>query len=389
VKRGARRGFDRARPDQAPRAVYSNGASGRAGQVPPRERGDPRRLTVAALALLPLRVFFGLTFVYAGLDKLLDPGFFDPESATSIQSQFAIFERASPLAPLVHLAEPLAVVLGVLIALGELAVGLGALSGLAFRLAALGGAAISFLFFLTASWSTHPYYFGNDLPYAFGWLTLALAGHGNLFVVRLARSPAATAQPADATRRGLMQVGVLAAITVLLGGGAALARFIRNERSPSDIGPGATPGPSSAPNASPGSTAAPSASPGSERSVAPSAVASAPAGIAVARISDVQSAGARRFTVPITAPAPLPAGDPGVVVALSDGTFAAYDALCTHQGCRVGYDKGSAVLFCPCHGAEFDPADHAAVLGGPAPTPLLELPLVVNAQDGTIALALS
>src|SRR3954451_20225292 len=117
---------------------------------------DWRRAVVPAAALLALRVFFGVTFVYAGLDKLLDPGFFNPESGNSIQAQFQIFERVSPLAPLVHAVAPLAPTLGVLIALGEIAVGLGALSGLAYRLAALGGAAISALFFLTASWTTHP-----------------------------------------------------------------------------------------------------------------------------------------------------------------------------------------------------------------------------------------
>ena len=42
-----------------------------------------RRAVVPAAALLPLRVFFGATFVYAGLDKLLDPGFFDPDNAAS------------------------------------------------------------------------------------------------------------------------------------------------------------------------------------------------------------------------------------------------------------------------------------------------------------------
>jgi len=359
------------------------------GRLPP----ELRNASVPALALLPLRFFFGVTFVYAGLDKLLDPAFFDPDSPTSIQSQFQIFERSSPLAPLVHAAEPYAVLLGALIALGEIAVGIGAITGLAYRLAALGGAAISFLFFLTASWTTHPYYFGNDLPYAFGWLTLALAGHGNLLVVRLARSPSTdTQRPADATRRGMIQVGVLALATLLVGGGAALLRFIRNEPSPTDIGSGPTPGPTGGPTASPSNspTAGPvgSASPSATSASATNSPApSAANGLAIATIADVQGAGARRFTVPITAPAPLPAGDPAIVVALPNGTFAAFDALCTHEGCRVSYNTGSKILVCPCHGAEFDPANHAKVLGGPAPEPLLELPLVVNKKDGTIALA--
>ena len=353
------------------------------GSLPPR---DPRRASVPALALLPLRVFFGVTFVYAGLDKLLDPGFFDPGSANSIQAQFQIFERASPLALLVHGVEPFAVALGVLIALGEVAVGIGALTGLAYRLAALGGAAISFLFFLTASWTTHPYYFGNDLPYAFGWLTLALAGHGSLFVVRLARTSASSPErPADLRRRGMVQVGALAIVTLLVGGGAALIRFIRNGPPPTDIGSVPTPGPTAASTPS----NVPTAQPSSEPSATPSAAPTSANGLAIAKVSDVQGAGARRFTVPITAPAPLPAGDPGIVVALADGTFAAYDALCTHEGCRVNYNSGARILACPCHGAEFDPADHAAVLGGPAPQPLLELPLIVNTQDGTIALAVS
>ena len=232
-----RRGFDRARPTPPPRSSYAN--------QPPAPT-PPSRLTVPAWALLPLRVFFGITFVYAGLDKLLDPSFFDATSATSIQAQFLIFERLSPLAPLVRAAEPLAPVLGVLIALGEIAVGIGALTGLAYRLAALGGAVISFLFFLTASWTTHPYYFGNDLPYAFGWLTLALCGHGNLYVVRLARTGAATGgyDSTDLTRRGLIQVGALAGVTLFIGGGAALLRWIRNEAPPSDIGSGPSPRPS-------------------------------------------------------------------------------------------------------------------------------------------------
>jgi thiosulfate dehydrogenase [quinone] large subunit len=335
---------------------------------------------VPAIALLPLRFFLGFTFLYAGLDKLLDPAFFDPVSASSIQAQFQIFERVSPLAPLVHAAEPIAVPLGLLIAIGEIAVGIGTLTGLAYRLSALGGAFISVLFFLTASWATRPFYFGNDLPYAFGWLTLALAGHGDLLVLRLARTrDPYDARPTDARRRGLIQVGVLAIATLLVGGGAALVRFLRNEPPPTDVGSVPTPGSTPASSATRPATAEASATP----------EATGATGIAIANVSDVVGAGARRFTVPITAPAPLPAGDPAIVVALGGGTFAAYDALCTHEGCRVGYSTSSGVLVCPCHGAEFDPADHGAVLGGPAPEPLVELPLVVNAQDGTIALAVS
>ena len=38
-----------------------------------------------AAALLPLRLFLGATFLYAGLDKLLDPAFLDAAAPTSLQ----------------------------------------------------------------------------------------------------------------------------------------------------------------------------------------------------------------------------------------------------------------------------------------------------------------
>ncbi|MBD3550624.1 hypothetical protein H4F94_00365, partial [Streptomyces sp. SP18CM02] len=44
------------------------------------------------------------------------------------------------------------------------------------RLAALGGALISLSLWLTVSWQSTPYYYGNDLPYLMAGLPLALAG---------------------------------------------------------------------------------------------------------------------------------------------------------------------------------------------------------------------
>ncbi|MCZ9345195.1 DoxX family membrane protein, partial [Streptomyces sp. TRM76130] len=62
------------------------------------------------------------------------------------------------------------------LAFGELAVGIGTLIGLLARLAAVGGALISLSLWLTVSWASDPYYYGNDLAYLMAWLPLVLAG---------------------------------------------------------------------------------------------------------------------------------------------------------------------------------------------------------------------
>ena len=51
-----------------------------------------------AYAILPLRLFLGVTFLYAGLQKIADPGFLQPGSTTYIGAQLNGFvtTRRSP-----------------------------------------------------------------------------------------------------------------------------------------------------------------------------------------------------------------------------------------------------------------------------------------------------
>ncbi|MGC8633811.1 MAG: TQO small subunit DoxD [Candidatus Limnocylindrales bacterium] len=346
---------------------------------------------VRSSALLPLRFFVGFTFVFAGVDKLaLDPGFLDLSSRTSILVQLQGYAHTSPLSPLITaVAIPNAWLMGMLIAVSEIAVGLGLLSGLAFRLAAAGGAALSLLFFLTASWNVHPYYFGQDLPYGFAFLTLALAGHGDRYVLgpwverQLTPHPARTRRapvpaPMSPGRREALQIGTLAIAAFVL---AAVVRPLHDLFLPATASPaGATSG--SAPSVSAGAGTGAAASAGAPASSGTGRA--GPAGpLAIASAAAVAQAGAVAFQVPVAIGNAAP-GDPGIVVSLGAGTFVAFDAVCTHAGCTVGFDPQSQMLVCPCHGATYDPRHNAQPVAGPTNIPLTALPISI--QSGEITL---
>ena len=64
----------------------------------------------------------------------------------------------------------------------------------------------------------------------------------------------------------------------------------------------------------------------------------------------------------------------------------AYSGVCSHTGCDVtDWDAESNRFQCPCHESQFDPADSARVVGGPAPWPLAALP--VTLVDGHLSVA--
>ncbi|MFG3346775.1 DoxX family protein [Streptomyces sp. NPDC048018] len=157
-------------------AGRGSGSSGGRGTSAGVGGPDGWKALASRYALVPLRIFLGITFIYAGLDKLTDPGFFADTGSGSIGEVMRGVRDSSALPALVDLALKNPVGFGYAIALGELAVGLGTLFGLFARAAALGGALISLSLWLTVSWQVHPYYLGNDLAYLMAWLPLLLAG---------------------------------------------------------------------------------------------------------------------------------------------------------------------------------------------------------------------
>jgi ubiquinol-cytochrome c reductase iron-sulfur subunit len=81
----------------------------------------------------------------------------------------------------------------------------------------------------------------------------------------------------------------------------------------------------------------------------------------------------------------------GVLVASQNwtinNTIVAYSKICTHVGCPVAlYEQTTHHILCPCHQSTFDASAGASVIFGPAPRPLPQLPLMVDA-DGYIAAA--
>lgn len=326
--------------------VVARGHRARSPMEPEGETG--LRARAARHATLPLRLFLGATFVYAGIDKLADAhylaGAADP---TSFVAQTQAVKAASPIGPLLDIALKNPTPFALAMAFGELAVGLGALLGFWTRLAAFGGVLINLSLWLTVSWQVHPYYLGNDLPFMMAWVPLLLAGAPTfsvdaLLVRRTAREREAGTAPGTVRRRALIDGGVAAiavAGTGLLAGSLA-ARLGRRNGTPVQSGTGTPPA------AAPGTGTSPAPGSGAGPSVP---------------VADVRVGGAVKTTDPAT-------GDAVYVLQPQQGQYTALSAVCPHAQCVVNPPKDGK-LVCPCHNSVFDAATGARE-AGPAPTGL-------------------
>ncbi len=65
-----------------------------------------------------------------------------------------------------------------------------------------------------------------------------------------------------------------------------------------------------------------------------------------------------------------------VITQPAAGSFKAFTAVCTHQGCIVGSVSGGTIN-CPCHGSKYSIKD-GSVVNGPAPSPLAPITIKVE-----------
>ena len=323
-----------------------------------------------------LRAFLAGTFVFAGMQKLLDPNFLRRGSPDYIGTQLSGFARATPLGSVFAAFAHHAVLVGLSTALLETAIGLAVLFGIALPLAALGGFLVNVSLLLSATWHVHPYFLGSDSIYAVAWLALAIGTWS-----RLRRTPVPGAGGRVAYVNAGPLVGRRAALQLATVGLGALvldgvARMFRGSPASVDaIAPAIRrPSASHSPVAAPSSPAAAGGStePGRSSSSPPS-----PAGTVIVNLSQLPVGKAVAFSAPGIGPA--------VLLRLANDRVLAYSRICTHAGCIVGYDPGSQLLICPCHGAEFDPSRGAVPVAGPASAPLQRIGVVV-AGSGRVLL---
>jgi thiosulfate dehydrogenase [quinone] large subunit len=377
-----------------------------ARRAQPQVGAPPRAWLLSGWALLPLRGFLAFTFVFAGLQKLANPAFFNSKSPYSLHAMMIGYARQSPIHALLTPLVRYSTAVGLVIALGELAVGIGMALGLWTRVAALGGALIAFSLFLAVSFHSSPWYTGADIVFLFAFVPFLVAGAGGVLSVdaRIARRVAGEVR-LDDPRPVVLSFGQvqrscgsyhegqclaiegrqcapegcpwLAALAdppprspegdlvhrraVVLGGIATVgAATLGAIAAGADAGLG---------RLSPGS-----GSPASPHTLPPPTSGSSPFGTLIGTAADVPVGSSGTFTVPNGS------GDPGLVIQPSAQKFVAYDAVCPHEGCTVAYHASANLIVCPCHGSEFL-VDNGDVVAGPAPHGLTALEVTDSAGN--------
>ena len=248
-----------------------------------------------------MRIWLGVTWMYAGFDKASDPGFLKAGSSTFIGTQLSAFSVNSPVGFIFSKLIENATQVGIFIMLAEFAIGAATLLWIAPTWAAFGGFAMSLTLWLASTWNVKPYFLASNSAYTILWLSYFLFLYGSRRRSKVSLD-----------RRGFIRGSTVAAIAVA---GAGLGRIFPKSDSGASSGP---------------------------KNIIKGA----------------------SFKVGQTHSFVSKAGTPAVLFRTKNGIFA-YSAVCTHQGCTVQFNSATENLQCPCHGAVFDPFNEAKVVAGP------------------------
>ena len=271
------------------------------------------------LPLRVLRIWLGVTWIYAGWDKASDPGFLTSGSPTFIGTQLSAYATSSPVGFAINKMLEHSTQIGIFVMLSEFVIGAATLLWIAPTWAALGGFAMSLSLWLASSWHVKPYFLASDSAYTILWLSYFLFLYGSRRKSNVALD-----------RRGFLRVSTVAAIAIA---GAGVGKLFSK--------------------------------------TTPAAVATGANSTAKKIVKDAS------FKVGATQNFVSKAGTPAVLFRTKTGVFA-YSAVCTHEGCTVQFNSASKHLQCGCHGAVFDPSNGAKVLAGPANAPLAKIKIATE-----------
>jgi cytochrome b6-f complex iron-sulfur subunit len=80
-------------------------------------------------------------------------------------------------------------------------------------------------------------------------------------------------------------------------------------------------------------------------------------------------------------------GDAHYLIVKADGSLEDYaiNAVCTHLGCVVPWNRAANKYMCPCHGSQYDPT--GKVIRGPAPLSLALAHLEIDGETDVVKLS--
>lgn len=267
-----------------------------------------------------MRLWLGITWIYAGWDKASDPGFLTAGSSTYIGSQLSGYSTHSPVGFAFNKLIEHATVVGAFVMISEFAIGLATLLWVAPRLAAFGGFLMSLGLWLADTFHVTPYFLASNTAYAVLWLTylLLLIGNGKRKVFTMSLE-----------RRSVLRVGITGVLALAFAGAGKFFAKAAPATSSSAAGKGTK----------------------------------------IVKLASLKVGASHNFVASN--------GAPSILFRTKTGVFA-YSAICTHQGCTVAYSASSKTMKCPCHQAEFDPYKSAQVVNGPAVNPLGKVKVAIS-----------